>query len=206
MKDLVCLVADKNMRAVMEGILHRHQSLGVREITFHTPVVHPRKDPGCLNEPTELLRGFRGDAAHALVVLDMAWAGAPATPEKAEAEIERRIKEGGLDGWARAVAIVPELEIWLFADSPHLTMALGWKDREPGLRDALDSNGMWPRDLTKPKDPKAAVEWALFQSRKPRSSAIYREIADRVGLAHCQDRSFRLLKEILRGWFPEKER
>ena len=46
MTDLVCVVADKNMKAAMEGILGRHQALGIVAPTYEI-VVHPDRDPGC---------------------------------------------------------------------------------------------------------------------------------------------------------------
>lgn len=201
MRDLICLVADKNMQAAMKGILSRHQALGIRPISFET-IVHPRRDSGCYAQPSELLLGYRGDSEHAIVIMDLQFAGAPFTAAEAEEEVEKKLKESSLAGWARAAVIEPELEVWLFAESPHLEAALGWAGREPSLRSALDSNGLWPRARFKPADPKRAVEWALRKVAKPRSSSIYRDVADRISLARCSDRSFLRLKEILRGWFP----
>lgn len=204
MRDLVCLVADKNMQAALKGILSRHQALGIRPISFET-IVHPRRDPGCYHESPELLHGYRRDTAHAAVLLDLQWAGSPSTATEAENDVEKRLQESSIPGWARAVVIDPELEVWLFAEAPHLEAALGWAGREPSLRNALDSNGLWPRTLVKPADPKRAVEWALRRVAKPRSSSIYRDVAGRTSLARCEDRAFLRLKEILRGWFPAGE-
>jgi len=203
-RDLVCLVADKNMQAALKGILSRPQSLGIRPISFET-IVHPRRDPCCFHESPELLQGYSRDTAHATVLLDLQWAGSPSTATEAENAVEKRLQESSRAGWARAVVIDPELEVWLFAEAPHLEAALGWAGREPSLRSALDSNGLWPRSLVKPADPKRAVEWALRKVAKPRSSSIYRDVADRTSLARCGDRSFLRLKEILRGWFPTRE-
>ena len=139
------------------------------------------------------------------MLLDLQWAGSPATATEAENDVEKRLQESSGAGWARAVVIDPELEVWLFAEAPHLEAALGWAGREPSLRNALDSNGLWPRTLVEPADPKKAVEWALRCVRKPRSSSIYRDVADRTSLARCGDRAFLRLKEILRGWFPAGE-
>jgi hypothetical protein len=61
---------------------------------------------------------------------------------------------------------------------------------------AIDNRG-------KPADPKAAVEKALVAARKPRSSALYRELAENVNLDRCQDPSFIKLKSTLRNWFGE---
>ncbi|MBI3182840.1 MAG: hypothetical protein HYZ28_11940 [Myxococcales bacterium] len=47
------------------------------------------------------------------------------------------------------------------------------------------------------------MEQALFMSRKPRSSARYRTLAERVGLDACTDPAFQKLREVLAAWFPQ---
>ncbi len=46
-KDLILLVADKNMDASLKGLLSRFHALGHRQVTFDL-YVHPDRDPGCL--------------------------------------------------------------------------------------------------------------------------------------------------------------
>jgi hypothetical protein len=58
MKDLVCLVADKNMEAALRGLLERHQALRLRQLSFDLQV-HPRRDPGCYNAAHEFLQPLR---------------------------------------------------------------------------------------------------------------------------------------------------
>ena len=201
MIDLVCLVADKNMQAGIDGILRRPQALGIREIQFET-IVHPRHDPGCFHEASELLAGYRGQATNALIVLDLAWDGAPATAgDQMEEQLESSLATAGLAAWARAVVIDPELEVWIFSDSPHVETALGWRHDMGSLRAVLARQGLWPADRAKPQDPKAAFEWVLRKARKPRSSSIYRELSRSVSLERCSDRSFLRLKGLLLGWF-----
>jgi hypothetical protein len=55
----------------------------------------------------------------------------------------------------------------------------------------------------KPKHPKKALEKALRMARKPRSSAIYQALAEKVGLARCSDQAFIKLKTALQNWFKE---
>jgi hypothetical protein len=47
----------------------------------------------------------------------------------------------------------------------------------------------------------ALLEAVLRQQGRPRSAAVFQELADRVGLAGCQDPAFVLLRETLVGWF-----
>lgn len=201
MIDLVCLVADRNMEAAIDAVLRRPQPLGIRAISFET-VVHPRRDPGCFHEAAEFLSGFTARSNHALVVLDRQWDGAPAgSAAELEQRMERDLLSIGPSGWARTVVIDPELEVWVFSDSPHVAAELGWPAAREDLRSALEESGLWPGDRTKPHDPKAAVEWVLRRASRPRSSSIYRALASKVSLKRCEDRSFLRLGELLRAWF-----
>lgn len=200
--DLLCLVADRNMAATISGLLSRPESLDIATIECRLET-HPRRDPGCFHEGAEFLRGRHSEAARALVVLDHAWAGVP-TNSGAELEslLEGQFARAGIDGWAGAVVIEPELEAWVFSGSIHVAEALGWADRSTGLREALASEGLWPNNCHKPPDPKAAIEWALRRVRISRSSSIYRELASKVSTTNCTDRAFVRFRDLLQDWFP----
>ena len=202
MIDLVCVVADKQMEAAISGLLDRPGALGIRPIAKEI-LRHPGHDPGCCHRPTEILRGYRNHAKHALVILDHAWDGVPEkTGAKLESLIEDRLDHEGMKDWAIPVVIDPELEAWVFSASPHVDQILGWRNRSPDLREALIQRNLWnPRD-PKPADPKSALEWALREVRKPRDSSIFRELARRVSTRRCQDRAFLRLKNLLQDWFP----
>jgi hypothetical protein len=197
MKDLICVVADKNMEAALESILKRHDALGIREITFDI-VVHPRRDPGVFREGVELLFSFKAKYQRGLLLLDASWDGAP---KDISSQLDRALADAGLCDWARVVLIDPELEVWVWSDSPHVEEALGWSGREPSLRQWLVQRGFLTENSPKPKDPKAAVEAALCEARKPRSSAIYRTLASNVSLRRCRDSSFQCLRQTLQEWF-----
>jgi hypothetical protein len=53
----------------------------------------------------------------------------------------------------------------------------------------------------KPFDPKLAVEQVLRQAGKPRSSAIYEQLARRVSLQRCTDPAFVKFTTVLQKWF-----
>ena len=190
------------MAAAISGLFSRPESLGIRAIEFRLET-HPRRDPGCFHEGAEFLRGQHSEAEHAIVVLDHDWAGVPAdSASLLETLLEDRLDQVGIEGWARAVVIEPELEAWVFSGSVHVAQALGWTDRSPALRVALASQNLWPDDCPKPLDPKAAMEWALRQVRVPRSSSIYRELASKVSTTNCTDRAFVRFRDLLQDWFP----
>ena len=202
MKDLVCLVADRQIEATISTLLDRPRALGIRPITKEI-LRHPESDPGCYERPTDLLRGYRNEVERALVVLDHAWKGVPATsgPEL-EILIEARLSREGMAGWAVPVVIEPELETWVFSASSHVDKVLGWQGRSPALREALETHRLWKPEDPKPADPKAALEWAVRQAGKRRDTPIYRELARRVSTRRCQDRAFLRLRNLLQDWFP----
>lgn len=200
MIELVSLVADRSIEAAVDAVLRRPEALGTRAFTWEI-VVHPGRDPGCFHHPDELLSGYTDRAQHALVVFDRDWDGAP----PGDARALEAMVEPGLDAlradWARAVVIDPELEVWVFGESPHVAGVLGWSTSTPELRRALEDEGLWDPTSAKPGDPKRAMDWALRRARQPRSSSLFRELGARVSLQRCQDRSFRRLVAIVSQWF-----
>jgi hypothetical protein len=125
---------------------------------------------------------------------------------KTAQEIENEMEEALGNHWGErgsVVVIEPELDIWVWSDSPHVDRVLGWADRTPNLRNWIVSQGYMLPDQEKPIRPKEALEKALYVAKKPRSSAIYQSLAERVSLARCSDRAFKKLRETLRRWFPE---
>ena len=104
--------------------------------------------------------------------------------------------------WAEVLVIDPELEVWVWSDSPHVASSLGWTERSGDLRAWLTEQGLWPTNEAKPPDPKAAVEAVVWHVQTPRSSSIYRKLATNVSLHRCTDASFNRLLGILRTWFP----
>nr|BAL53120.1 hypothetical conserved protein [uncultured Gammaproteobacteria bacterium] len=165
MSDLICLVADKNMEAAMVELLKRPAALGIRQIAVEV-VVHPRRDPGVFREGIEFLRPLRDKYGHGLLLLDAAWEGAP---QDVQGQLDQALVKAGLSHWARAIVIAPELEAWVWSNSPHVDEALGWSGRQPSLRVWLKQKGLWAANEPKPKNPKAAVKSALYEvkSRAP---------------------------------------
>jgi len=69
------------------------------------------------------------------------------------------------------------------------------------LRDWLAETGHWPPDTPKPPRPKEAMEAALRQVRKPRSWAIYLELAQAVSLQGHSEPAFRRFTDALQRRF-----
>ena len=200
-KDLVVLVADKNMEFSMLGILQRPEALGITEISYDI-YPHIERDPGCLHRGHDFLRPYVNKYRHALIMLDHQGCGKEDSPrEVLEKEIEDRLSSSGWGDRAAAVIIEPELENWLWSDSPEVDAALGWQGKSPSLRTWLKDQGFQETDLSKPIYPKEAVEKALKKVYKPRSSAIYHQIAGKVSFKRCMDSTFLKLIEKLTLWF-----
>ena len=110
-KDLICLVADNNMRQTLRALFDRPDALSIRPVAADI-VVHPEHDPGCFLRSPDFLRSFVNRAEHALVLFDREGCGRENSP-RAELEVDlgQRLSQAGWNDRARAIAIVPELEI-----------------------------------------------------------------------------------------------
>ena len=106
-------------------------------------------------------------------------------------------------GRAKAIVLSPELEAWIWTDSPHVEEVAGWKGRRPPLRRWMTDQGWLGENEVKPERPKEAFQAVLREARRPRSASLYQQIAQRVSFRHCTDRSFLAFKDVLRSWFPE---
>lgn len=199
--DLVILVPDKDTEQTIQAVLARPKSLGIRALSSRI-LVHPQKDPGCYSTGAELLRTQLRSWQHGLVLFDRAWEGAPS----GDREVLERKVQTDLDqmqaGWGRSIVIDPELEVWLFTDSPRLDEALGWSGRTPDLRAWLRAQGEWPEGMPKPPDPEKAFRKAMYEVRLPAAASLFGAVARTVSLVRCRDASFVALVEQLRSWFP----
>lgn len=201
-RDLVVLVADKNMEFATRGILSRPRSLRIRAITFDVHV-HVERDPGCFLKAAEFLRSFQSRYKRALVLFDREGCGRVAeTRSVLERQVEDRLGASGWRSRAAAVVIDPELENWVWSASPQVDQHLGWAERVPDLRSWLRKTGYLQADEPKPARPEEAMEAALRETRKPRSSAIFERLAKVVSLTRCEDAAFAKLQSVLREWFP----
>jgi hypothetical protein len=201
--DLVALTPDKDYREALAGLVeNRRESLGIRPIHVEI-LVHPRRDPGCFREAPSILQTYQRRASWALVLFDYDGCGQEArSTEDLEADLEQRLACSGWSNRAGVIIVEPELENWLWSDSPHVDTVLGWSGRTPNLRRWLLENSHWPARHQKPPRPKESLEAALRRAGTRRSSSIYRQLAESVGLDRCQDRKFHRLRELLAHWFP----
>ncbi len=201
MKDLIVLVADKNMDFLIRGLFPRIPKIEqVREFSFE-PLVHPYQDPGIYNEAHDFLRPFTSKYAHAIVILDHAGCGREEkTREEIEQDIESKLAQSGWQNRVCAIVIEPELENWIWVSEVRVAEAISWENAT-GIYDWLHKNNWKEKEELKPARPKEALEATLRACRTPRSSAIYREISSKASYRQCQDQAFLKLLNQLKDWF-----
>ncbi|MEP3480582.1 MAG: hypothetical protein ABJZ55_15135 [Fuerstiella sp.] len=201
------------MGDVVDGFLskgHLEGRLGCRQFQFEfdLDVLEAARfgmgcDGGVFKHCHRMLQenGYMDTHERLVVMLDQQFGGELPAAE-VRAEILERLKVNGWgDDRADVVVIDPELEVWIWQDSPHVQTALGYNGTG-SLRDALKDDDRWPEGSDKPNQPKDLIKQLCREHRTPYSSAIYRDVVEMVSAQHCQDPAFRQLTESLRRWFP----
>lgn len=206
----VILVADSNMAATFRGFFKRnrwHLSIGCAAFDINPDigadliVDEGGNDPGVYTKGHELLRPYQRSHHRALVVLDCEWDGSPGKTCIVNDITKRLIDSGWPEHAVKVIAIEPELENWLWQDKPQVAEVLRYRNGPP-LRQHLADQGWWPLDQSKPPRPKEAAEWVLRQTRQPRSSAIYEQLAEKISVTGCTDQAFAEMRTTLQTWFP----
>lgn len=205
MLDLIVLTADGQQAATIETLLLvRHQTLGIRPITYKV-AVEPGNDPAVYRRGCDYLRGFIRQSSHALVIIDHEFSGAPATPEMLRDTLRNQLLRNGWDdGNCEVIVIVPELEAWVWAEnSPVIAEALGfsWQD----IRNEAYASNYWRQGDAKPRRPKELLTSLLRRKNDRPNVGLFREVAERLerdSLRRCTDPAFNLLRDTLMKWFP----
>jgi hypothetical protein len=200
MKDLVILVADKNMEYAMRGGLSRNRSLKIRQIEPDIKV-HPNRDGGVRTTGSQLLRSYAKTHQHALLLMDFEGCGVEA---EGVDTIERGLDERLAQNWgdrAKAIVIAPELEVWMWGGDNSIEQKIGW-NQDVHIRDWLRTKGYVLSSSGKPERPKEAFELVLRVCKQPRSSDWYETVAKSISMEKCADAKFAQLRDILQRWFP----
>ena len=205
MKDLVILAADKDLQHALKGLLERPEALSMRPIETDV-LVHHEHDPACALRGVDFLANLSGQYRYGLLIFDHEGSGREATaPSELQEAINQQFSESSWGDRARSIVLVPELEAWIWSDSPHVDEVAGWVNHDPGLRPWLTEEGWLQAGEIKPARPKEAFEAALRKVGTPRSASLYGKLARRISLEHCTDPAFLELRGILGNWFPRQE-
>ncbi len=195
------LVADRDMEHALKGLFSRPEALGIRPIEADI-FTHPQHDPACAVRGVEFLSNLSDRYDYGLLVFDHEGSGREQkTPQDLQDSLNQEFARSAWRARARAIVLYPELESWVWSDSPHVDDVVGWKDRCPPLRRWLIVQGWLENGEAKPARPKEAFQAALRHARTPRSSSLYQQIAEKVSLRQCTDRSFLEFRSIMQEWF-----
>jgi hypothetical protein len=199
MKDLVLLVADKNMQFALAGALVRHQAMAIRPITFDFRS-HAGRDGGACSTGVDILATQRRQFSRALLVFDREGCGRDDDAPIIERDLDTRLaRVWGND--AKAIVIEPEVDAWVWGADNAMRDVLGWPHSQP-IRQWLAKEGFDIADNGKPVRPKEAFEALRRVHQQGRSSALYRNITEKISLQNCVDPAFIRLRDTLRTWFP----
>lgn len=206
-RDLFVVVADLDAENVLRTLLtERRQALGVSfEFDPDQDLLrYNKRDPGCYRDAAAILRSALTTHRHALLCFDWHGSGAESKqPDQIQDEIEADLVKNGWEPGAVAVVVfAPELEAWLWSDSPHVAETLGWRGDREALSAFLLEREFLDKKASKLAQPKEAMSAALHRKRKPLSAALFKELAARVALRSCADPAFRKFTRVLQTWFP----
>lgn len=207
MKDLFVMTADADAMAVMNSVLKRPESLGIRPITFEV-IRHTMRDSGVIKDGPEISRMYKGKFAKTLMMWDYHGSGLEArlSPTDSIARMQGRLDSVTWEGNSGAVVLVPELEEWLWRNTASLCSYLGVE------QDKINS---WLSEFPHPGKrrlppaaliesyPKELFEYiCIGKIKRTISPRDFEEIARVASLRAWQEsESFARVVGLLRGWF-----
>jgi hypothetical protein len=208
MKDLYVFTADADALAVIRSVLARPLAIGIRPVTFKVNR-HTGRDPGMVRSGPELARMRVPKTAFEKLVLiwdhkGSGWEEKP--PDRAREEIQIRLNQVTWEDRSEAVAVVPEIEEWLW----HSPASLGGH-LKTGLAqlNAMVQDFASKRNLDcstcKLRYPKEVFEEIFYRlARRKPLPRDFEQIAMTASLDDWQtSQTFGALVNTLRRWFPE---
>ncbi|MEG3759283.1 hypothetical protein V5096_15150 [Pseudoalteromonas carrageenovora] len=216
MRDIIFLVADGEMQATVEGFFDNEafdQRLQCARFEFDTKqdlIKHPRKDPGVYNEGHHFLKSYLETHRYAVLMVDFDFNDNLDVMdyERFCDDIKAKMRSVGWpDERFFVMAINPELEVLMWqSDTRRIEHIFDYKGQPGGLRSWLQERNLWDEGLSKPQDPKAAIDKVRGQSwgRKKTHSQIFKRIAKEVSFRGCEDESFNGLLQQIQAWYPQE--
>ena len=206
-RDLFVVVADLDAEnAIKTLLLSRQEALRI-QLDFDPGIDLMRwsgRDPGCCKNAVDLLRTPQNGYKHAILLFDKHGCGEDQKPrESLEREIEEQLYRNGWSVDSVAVIIFdPELEAWVWSNSPQVSKIMGWGSNLDKLQAFIREKDLLSPDGTKPSDPKAAMRTAMRSAGRPCTATVFAELAEKVSTKGCTDPSFNKFVGTLQKWFP----
>ena len=205
MKHLFVLTADTDAKVVMQAVLQRHQSLGIRPITFDVDR-HTMCDSGVVKDGPELVRRKKGKYEKVLLIWDHHGCGwERVAPEECMVKIQSRLDGVTWSNHSGTVIIVPELEEWLWHNQASLCRYLDISntDLEVWVEEFAKKHGTTSEKI-KLNQPKELFEFiCLSKVGRTISPKDFEEIAKIASLVNWQKSlSFNAIVSLLQSWFP----
>jgi hypothetical protein len=206
--NLLVLTADADAKAVMESVLQRHQSLGIRKITFNVER-HSGRDPGIMKDGPEFTRFYRNEFERVILLWDYIGCGWENRIDASacEAQIRKRLVGVTWKNRSVAVVIVPELEAWLWTNRASLRKH--WKVTNKLIDRVIseyESNTGLKSGTAVKEQPKELFEHIqLRELHRTISPRDFSEIASSASLHDWEScGSFHSIVTALRTWFSKK--
>jgi hypothetical protein len=220
--DLLLIVEGPRDEAVLRTLIEKRAGeLDMREVSLE----FRRRSGAVYTEGIEVAAIERRNFRKVILLWDHTDSRyADETPQRAQGIVQRELNRRTLKNCSKAIAVDPELEVWLCQDWSAVARVLGvgeteihkqleeWtrnlrRESEENLKDLLKQRQV---DVIKDsplevahKLPKEAVEFLCRRARKKPDSKLWSEIAacaDVNSWKRCP--SFQWLCRQLRRWFP----
>ncbi|MEO5335011.1 MAG: hypothetical protein H7839_23605 [Magnetococcus sp. YQC-5] len=205
-KDLLVLTADADAEAIMNAIMPRYQSIGMREICFDVKR-HPMHDSGLFKDGPELTRLFKNQYEYLIIILDYHGSGCNSDVQKCSQNLQARLDDVTWSSHSFSSIIVPEIEEWLWHNIESICnfFHIDGSELQKIIQVYCNQKKLGDFSLARTNHPKEFIDYLSYvKLRKnhllPRE---YRMIAERASLADWQNSSsFNHLVSQLRAWFP----
>jgi hypothetical protein len=192
--DLLLIVEGRSDEAVLRTIIEkRTRDLGIREVSLE----FRHRSGAVYTEGIEVAAIERQNFRKVILLWDHVDSRyANTTPQRAQGIVQKELNKRTLRNCSKAIAVNPELEIWLCQDWGAIASVLG-----VSIIQIQQWLGNWGGNVN--NSPKEALKYLCKQAGRKCDSALYGEIAAQANLNLWQScSSFRSLCRQLRRWFP----
>jgi hypothetical protein len=193
--DLLLIVEGRRDEAVLRAIIEkRTRDLGIREVSLE----FRHRSGAVYTEGIEVAAIERQNFRKVILLWDHVDSRyANTTPQRAQGIVQRELNERTLRNCSKAIAVNPELEIWLCQDWGAVATVLEVDEDE-----ILQWLEEWRKEVW--KFPKETLEYLCKKSGKRPNAELWGKIAFHADLKLWEEKcpSFRWLCRQLRRWFP----